>query len=66
VDTVGPGETVSAKSGTYTGCVNANDWTTREKNAREQKYHCSEVGAPVLTEDLQRASRSELVNVYQP
>ena len=65
-DTVTTGETVSSKSGTYTDCVKVYDWTPLEKNSREHKYHCPEVGALVLTEDLQTGSRSELVNVVQP
>jgi len=65
-DTVATGETVTTKSGTYTDCVKVYDWTPLEKNAREYKYHCPEVGALVLTEDLQTGSRSELVNVSQP
>lgn len=65
-DTVATGETVTTKSGTYTDCVKVYDWTPLEKNAREHKYHCPEVGALVLTEDLQAGSRSELVNVSQP
>lgn len=65
-DTVAVGETVSTKSGTYTDCVKVYDWTPLEKNAREHKYHCPQVGALVLTEDLETGSRSELVSVVQP
>ncbi len=65
-DTVAIGETVSTKSGTYTDCVRVYDWTPLEKNAREHKYYCPQVGALVLTEDLETGSRSELVNVSQP
>ncbi|MGO4192968.1 hypothetical protein AB4Y67_15005 [Arthrobacter sp. YAF17] len=65
-DTVTTGETVTTKSGTYKDCVKVYDWTPLEKNAREYKYHCPEVGALVLTEDLTTGSRSELVNVTQP
>jgi hypothetical protein len=65
-DTVATGETVSTRSGTYTDCVKVYDWTPLEKNAREHKYHCPQVGALVLTEDLETGSRSELVNVVQP
>lgn len=65
-DTIATGETVSTKTRTYTDCVKVYDWTPLEKNAREYKYHCPEVGALVLTEDLETGSRSELVNVVQP
>ena len=65
-DTVATGETVTTKSGSYTDCVKVYDWTPLEKNAREHKYHCPEVGALVLTEDLETGSRSELVSVVQP
>lgn len=65
-DTLAVGETVSTKSGTYTDCVKVYDWTPLEKNAREHKYHCPQVGALVLTEDLETGSRSELVSVVQP
>lgn len=65
-DTVATGETVSTKTRTDTDCVKVYDWTPLEKNAREHKYHCPEVGALVLTEDLQTGERSELVNVVQP
>jgi hypothetical protein len=65
-DTVATGETVSTKTRTYTDCVKVYDWTPLEKNSREHKYHCPEVGALVLTEDLQTGSRSELVDVVQP
>ncbi|TNB74261.1 hypothetical protein FHJ30_06115 [Arthrobacter sp. BB-1] len=65
-DTVAVGETVSTKSGTYTDCVKVYDWTPLEKNAREHKYHCPQVAALVLTEDLETGSRSELVSVVQP
>jgi hypothetical protein len=64
-DTVATGETVSTKTRTYTDCVKVHDWTPLEKNSREQ-YYCPQVGALVLTEDLQTGSRSELVNVVQP
>ncbi|MHA7224226.1 hypothetical protein ACX80S_18245 [Arthrobacter sp. RHLT1-20] len=64
-DTVATDETVSTKSGTYSDCVKVYDWTPLEKNAREYKYHCPQVGALVLTEDLETGSRSELVNVSQ-
>ncbi|MGY4544484.1 hypothetical protein ACVWY0_004429 [Arthrobacter sp. UYNi723] len=65
-DTVATGETVATKTRTYTGCIKVYDWTPLEKNSREHKYHCPEVGALVLTEDLQTGRRSELVNVVQP
>ena len=65
-DTAATGETVTTKSGTYTDCVKVYDWTPLEKNAREYKYHCPQVGALVLTWDLETGSRSELVNVSQP
>ena len=65
-DTVATGETVSTKSGTYTDCVKVYDWTPLEKNSREHKYHCPQVGALALTEDLETGSRSELVNVALP
>ena len=65
-DTVATGETVTTKSGTYTDCVKVYDWTPLEKNAREHKYHCPQVGALALTEDLETGSRSELVSVVQP
>ena len=65
-DTIATGETVTTKSGTYTDCVKVYDWTPLEKNAREYKYHCPEVGALVLTEDLETGSRSELVNIAVP
>jgi hypothetical protein len=65
-DTVATGETVSTKAGTFTDCVKVYDWTPLEKNSREHKYHCPQVGGLVLTEDLHTGSRSELVNVVQP
>jgi len=65
-DVVATGETVTTKSGTYTDCVKVYDWTPLEKNSREHKYHCPQVGALALTEDLETGSRSELVNVVLP
>ncbi|WP_461163566.1 hypothetical protein [Arthrobacter sp. R4-81] len=65
-DTLATGETVTTKNRTYTNCVKVYDWTPLEKNAREHKYHCPEVAALVLTEDLETGSRSELVNIVQP
>jgi hypothetical protein len=65
-DVVATGETVSTKSGTYTDCVKVYDWTPLEKNSREHKYHCPQIGALALTEDLETGSRSELVNVVLP
>ncbi|WP_240987222.1 hypothetical protein [Arthrobacter sp. Soil736] len=65
-DIVATGETVSTKTGTYTDCVKVYDWTPLEKNSREHKYHCPQVGSLVLTEDLETGSRSELVNVVLP
>ncbi|MDI3195262.1 hypothetical protein QK290_12650 [Pseudarthrobacter sp. AL07] len=65
-DTVATGETVTTKTRVYSDCVKVYDWTPLEKNAREHKYYCPEVGALVLTEDLQSGQRSELVKVVQP
>lgn len=65
-DVVATGETVSTKSGTYTDCVKVYDWTPLEKDSREHKYHCPQIGALALTEDLETGSRSELVNVSLP
>lgn len=65
-DTVATGETVSTKSGTYTDCVKVYDWTPLEKSSREYKFHCPQIGALALTEDLETGSRSELVNVVLP
>ncbi|WP_255482309.1 hypothetical protein [Pseudarthrobacter sp. NBSH8] len=65
-DTVATGETVSTKTRTYTDCVKVYDWTPFEKNPREHKYGCPEVGALVLTEDLQTGELSEFVDVVQP
>jgi hypothetical protein len=65
-DTVATGETVTTKSGTYTDCAKVYDWTPLEKNSREHKYYCPQVGSLVLTEDLETGGRSELVNVVLP
>lgn len=65
-DTIATGETVATKSGTYTDCVKVYDWTPLEKDSREHKYHCPQIGALALTEDLETGSRSELVNVALP
>ena len=65
-DTVTTGETVSTKTRTYTDCVKVYDWTPLERNSREHKYYCPEVGGLVLTEYLHSGSRSDLVNVVQP
>jgi hypothetical protein len=65
-DTVATGESVATKAGTYTDCVKVYDWTPLETDARENKYYCPQVGALVLTEDLETGSRSELVNGALP
>lgn len=59
-------QTVTTELATYTGCVQTFDWTPLDLESREHKYHCPEVGALVLTEDLVTGERAELIEVTMP
>ncbi len=65
-DTVATGLTVKTKLGTYTDCVKVYDWTPLDKESREHKYYCPQVGALVLNEHIVTGKRSELTKVVMP
>lgn len=65
-DVVAVGETVKTKRATYTGCVKMYDWTPLDPKSREHKYYCPEVGALVVSENIETGERVELVAVADP
>lgn len=65
-DTVATGLTVTTNLGTFTDCVKVYDWTPLDKESREHKTYCPEVGSLVLNEHLETGKRSELTKVINP
>lgn len=65
-DVLNVSQTVPTKLATYSGCVKMKDWSFLEANAQEYKYYCPEVGALVLTEDVETGERTELTKIVTP
>ncbi|HEV8573623.1 MAG TPA: hypothetical protein VGR43_02840 [Dehalococcoidia bacterium] len=65
-DVVAVDQTVTTELATYSGCVKTYDWTPLDPESREHKYHCPEVGALVLNEDLVSGERAELIEITTP
>jgi hypothetical protein len=65
-DVIAVDQTVTTKKATYTGCVKLYAWTPLDKDSREYKYNCPEVGGEVLIEQLTEGKRTELVNIILP
>ncbi|MEK7595025.1 MAG: hypothetical protein AAB443_00330 [Patescibacteria group bacterium] len=62
-DVISTSEPLKIKMGSYTNCVKMYDWTPLDKDAREYKYYCAELGAMVLETNFTGGERIELVGI---
>lgn len=57
------GEPLKVRMGSYTDCIKMYDWTPLDKDSREFKHYCSEVGAMVLETKPNTSERLELIKI---